>query len=188
MSKAVVCLTTRFVSGVDVKRLLALVIAGGWLAAAGPIQASGLPRVYIGYPNPAPCVRSIKMHGKYVNHRVACYEARPPTISVSEDGNGFLSDITWSVWSDSTARGSGLQSVRCFGILQGHAQNPNCAPYHCSSSGGPTYCYPRLFSYNVPATIRLSVPVATAGGVDFTRLRVSSSPTDSACLPPANSC
>jgi hypothetical protein len=62
-------------------------------------QASGLPRVYVSYPNPAPCYQAKKEHGKYIDHRVACYQARPSTISVSEDGNGFLSDITWSKWA-----------------------------------------------------------------------------------------
>jgi hypothetical protein len=158
------------------------------LALAGPIQASGLPRVYIGYPDPAPCYDTVETHGKYVDHRAACYQVRPSTISVSQDGNGFLSDITWSAWTGGTAKGSGLQAIRCFGAPKGQKQDPNCGPYRCSNSGGSTICEPRIMSYNVPATIRLSVPVSTSSGVDFTRLRVSSSHGSNYCLPPANSC
>lgn len=163
-------------------------IVVGSLALAGPIQASELPRVYISYPNPPPCEKPTKVHGKYVNHRVRCYQTRPSSISVSEDGNGFLSDIVWSAWSRRAARGSGLQTVRCFGVRKGRAQDPNCGPYRCSNSGGAAYCEPRIFGYTVPATIRLSVPVSTSAGVDFTRLRVSSSHRYAVCLPPANSC
>ena len=170
------------------KGLLTLTVLVGSLAFAGPIQASGLPRVYVGYPNPAPCYQAKKEHGKYVNHRVACYQVRPSTISVSEDGNGFLSDITWSEWAHTSARGSGLQSVRCFGVVKGQARDPKCAPYHCTKSAGAAYCYPAIFSYNVPAKIRLSVPVSTRGGVDFTLLKVSSSHAATVCLPPGNGC
>lgn len=170
------------------KRLVALIIVGGSLALASPIQASGIPRVYVNYPNAAPCEQSTKVHGKYVNRRVPCYQSRPSSISASEDGDGFLSDITWSAWSRTSAKGTGLQTVRCFGVPKGRAQDPNCAPYRCSNSGGATFCSPRVFNYTVPATIRLSVPVSTSGGVDFTRLRVSSSHRYTICLPPANSC
>jgi hypothetical protein len=171
-----------------VKRLMALTIVVGSLALAGPIQASGLPRVFIGFPNPAPCEQPVKMHGKYVDHRVACYQVRPSTISVSEDGDGFLSDISWSAWTATAAKGFGLQSVRCFGLPKGQTQDSSCGPYRCSNSGGTTYCEPRIMSYNVPATIRLSVPVSTSAGVQFTRLRASSSHGMAVCLPPANSC
>lgn len=174
--------------GAEGKRLVALIIVGGSLALASPIEASGLPRVYVTYPNPAPCEQSTKVHGKYVNRRVACYQSRPSTISTSEDGNGFLSDITWSTWNRTSAKGSGLQSVRCFGVTKGQAQDPNCGAYRCSNSDGTTYCEPGVFEYTVPATIRLSVPVSTRAGVDFTRLRVSSSHRYTVCLPPANSC
>jgi hypothetical protein len=163
-------------------------VAIGSLALASAVQASGLPRVYIGYPNPAPCDQSIKVKGKYVDHRVACYQVRPSAISASEDGDGFLSGITWSVWNGDSAKGSALESVRCFGVPKGQAEDPNCAPYHCGNSAGTAYCEPGVFSYNVPATIRLTVPVSTSSGIDFTRVRVSSSHSETVCLPPANSC
>ena len=170
------------------KRLMALTIVAGSLALAGPIQASGLPRVYIGFPNPAPCKQSVKMHGKYVDHRVACYQVRPSTISVSEDGDGFLSDITWSAWTATAAKGSGLQAGVASAFPRGKHKTRIAGRYRCSNSGGTTYCEPRIMSYNVPATIRLSVPVSTSAGVDFTRLRASSSHRMTVCLPPANSC
>jgi hypothetical protein len=166
------------------KGLLTLAVVVGSLAFASPIQASGLPRVYISYPNLAPCYQAKKEHGKYVNHRVACYQVRPSTISVTEDGNGFLSDITWSKWARTFARGSALQGVRCFGVTKGETRDPKCAPYHCTKS----VCSPGIFSYNVPAKVRLSVPVTTRRGVDFTLLKVSSARPVKICLPPANGC
>jgi hypothetical protein len=91
-------------------------------ALASSIQAASLPRVYIGYPNPAPCDQPIKVDGRYVDHHVACYQVRPSTISFSEDGNGDLSGIIWSAWK-------GTVNGHWFLPIRGHLFSPLVAMF-----------------------------------------------------------
>jgi hypothetical protein len=93
------------------KRSLTILVAFAAAAAlASSIQAASLPRVYIGYPNPAPC------------HHVACYQVRPSTISFSEDGNGDLSGIIWSAWK-------GTVNGHWFLPIRGHLFSPLVAMF-----------------------------------------------------------
>jgi hypothetical protein len=154
------------------KKLLVALLLIGSLSTTSSASAVGLPRVYVYYPNPVPCYRTTETHGKYLNHRVACYEVRPSTISQSEDGGGFLSGLTWSAWTTTSATGSGLEYVRCYG----GSTDPNCA-------GG-------RFGYNVPASVHLSAPVSTSSGTDFAVLstRREGGAPRTVCLPPAEAC
>ena len=80
-------------------KFLAIASALVILTTAAPAQAATkLPRVWVGGPNPAPCTDSKQVHGKWVGYRVACYQVRPAEIALTEDGNDFLSDLTWSSW------------------------------------------------------------------------------------------
>ena len=74
--------------------------------------AQQLPKVWVGGPNPPPCFRAVQVNDKWVSRSVACYEARPLTIAVSEDGNGFLSELHWTTWTATNA--TGLRYQRCW--------------------------------------------------------------------------
>jgi hypothetical protein len=154
-------------------------------AFATPVMcwAQPLPTVYVDYPSGSfyhQCESYIvygvpSLHIK--KHRVhTCYDpsplkVRPTTISLSVDGNSSLSSLDWSGWTATSASGSGLQYVRCFG----GSTDPNCAA--------------KEFGYNVPVEVQLRTPVATSRGVVFTVLTVTrrGSPT-TWCLPPAAAC
>jgi len=112
---------------------------------------------------------------KHVVHQ--CYgpsklAVRPPAISVSVDGDGDLSNLTWLTWTATSATGSGLVAVRCFG----ESTDPHCAG--------------RQFEYQAPARVRLTTPVSTSRGVVFTVLSVTrpGARTQLICLPPASAC
>jgi hypothetical protein len=118
---------------------------------------TGLPRVYVVYPD-----------GTFEHSPL---KVRPTAIRLSEDGNGTLTNLTWSAWTHTSARATGLQEVRCFG-----------------GSTDPK-CYPGRFGYAVPATVRLSIPVSTSRGVVFTVLKATRrGHIETVCLPPAQEC
>lgn len=120
-----------------------------------PSAAQQLPTVWVGGPNPAPCYRSVKVKGKWADHKIACYDVRPPTISLSEDGNGFLSDLHWTVWTAARAVATGFRYVRCYPV---GPRDPRCVGQ--PPSGG----------YEVPVKVFLTKPVATSHGPLFTVL------------------
>lgn len=124
---------------------------------AGASTFGRLPRVYVEFPD-----------GTFAHSPL---RVRPTFIRLSEDGNGLLTNLTWSSWTRVSARGTGLQEIRCFG-----------------GSTDPR-CYSGRFGYTVPATVRLSVPVSTSRGVVFTVLRATRrGHTETVCLPPAEEC
>jgi hypothetical protein len=61
---------------------------------------------------------------------------------VSEDGNGFLSDLHWTTWTATKAVAAGSRYVRCSNIPGEH--DPGCTRV--------------LQGYNVPATVLLTKP------------------------------
>ncbi len=100
--------------------------------------AQPLPKVWVGGPNPAPCYNTVEVHGKYVNHKIACYEVRPSTIALSEDGNGFLSDLHWTTWSVTNAVGTGTKYQRCYFPLGN--QGPRCVGKLGGGYNVPVWC------------------------------------------------
>lgn len=153
-----------------------IVLATAALAAAAGACAGSPPTVYTQYPNGS----FYKTCTKYtVNNKVVrqCYgpsplAVRPKTISQSEDGNGFLSNLDWTSWTASAASATGLMAVRCFG----GSTDPNC--------------YRGRFDYQVPVHVRLSTPVSTSRGRVFTVMAITrpGARTQILCLPPAAAC
>lgn len=136
-------------------------------------MAEQLPKVWVGGSNTAPCYRSVKVKGQWVEHKVACYELRPPTIAVSEDGNGFLSALRWTTWTTTRAVADGLRFVRCWGYYPPGQRDPRCV--------GATK---RAGGYNVPVTVTLSKPFSTPQGLVFMALTEKGRP-GYWCLGPA---
>lgn len=151
--------------------------------AHGSVFAASPPAVYVDFPNGAfyrtcstytegavPSLH-IKKHVVHTCEGPSPLKVRPTTISLSVDGDGYLSNLDWSTWSARAAAGSGLQEVRCFG----GSTDPHC-------SGGQ-------FGYTVPVDVRLSTPVATSRGIAFTVLMVvRNGRSMRTCLPPASAC
>ncbi len=94
-----------------------------------------------------------------MSHSVACYEVRPATIALSEDGNGFLSDLHWTTWTDTEAIATGLRYQRCWGYYPPGHQDPHCP-------GGTQV----REGYNVPVKVFLSKPAPTTDGPLFSLL------------------
>lgn len=120
--------------------------------------AAQMPKVWVGGPNPAPCYRVVKLKGKFVDRTVACYEVRPPTIALSEDGNFFLSDLHWSSWTTTKAVATGERFVRCYGGV-------NAGKGRCAGKVGN--------GYEVATTVTLTKPASSAHGLVFTTLWIA---------------
>lgn len=139
--------------------LLCLTVFGlSFLAISSYADAQQLPTVWVGGPNPAPCYRSVQVSGKWEDRKVACYEVRPPTITLSEDGNGFLSALHWTTWTATRADATGLRFQRCWGYYSPGHRDPHCPV-------GTT-----KFGYNVPVTVFLAKPILTVNGLLFSVL------------------
>ena len=95
-------------------------------------------------------------------------EVRPSTIALSEDGNGFLSDLHWTTWSVTNAVGTGTKYQRCYFPLGN--QGPRCV----GKLGG---------GYNVPVTVFLAKPVQTVDGLLFSVL-TEAGQTGQTCVTP----
>jgi hypothetical protein len=150
------------------KGLVATLVAGlAVVAAGGAAPAGSVPAVDVNY-----AVGSFYRH--CMLHSCTGPDAvkvRPGTISLSADGNGFLSGLVWSTWTSTAAAASGLQSVRCFG----DSTDPNC--------------FSGRIGYTVPVEVHLSVPVSTPRGIVFTVLKVARrGHTRTVCLPRAAAC
>jgi hypothetical protein len=152
-------------------------------AAAIPSSAAPLPAVDVDYPSaaffrycshytvPADPSHRVRKHVVHFCDGPAALKVRPSTISLSVDGDGYLSNLDWSSWSRQFAAASGLQEVRCF--------------------GGTTdpHCQPDRFGYTVPVLVRLTIPVSTPRGLVFTVLKVTrGNRSNTFCLPPAAAC
>lgn len=59
---------------VTTKRALFLaVLAMSAVVFPSSANAQQLPKVWINGTNPAPCYNSVEVHGKFVDHKIACY-------------------------------------------------------------------------------------------------------------------
>jgi hypothetical protein len=163
------------------RRVLGALLVGFTALPSAAVAASAIPApsVYVDYPNGSFYRACNSYTSDYPSKHVVHFcqgpsplKVRPSAISLSVDGDGYLSDLDWSSWTVASAEASGLEEVRCFG----GTTDPNCAS--------------DKFGYTVPVTVRLGTPVATSRGVVFTvlrALRIGHSPMVE-CLPPAAAC
>jgi hypothetical protein len=154
------CVCNRISRGAGTSYLILLAVLTILVVAVPAVaNAQQLPKVWIGGPNPSPCSRTVEEHGKLVSREVACYEVRPQTIAISEDGNDFLSALNWTTWTDTKAIATGLRLQRCWGYYPPGHRDPHC----------PTGAKAK-FGYNVPVKVFLAKPLATSHGLLFTVL------------------
>jgi hypothetical protein len=148
-------------------------------ALALPLSAGAqqLPKVWVGGPFPPPCYRSVQVHGKWVEDRVACYEVRPPTIALSADGNGSLSLLRWTTWTATKAVATGYRFVRCWGSYPQGKQDPYCTEAARAQGG-----------YYLGVSVVLTKPVNSPQGQLFSVLREPGEPGLWCLAPTENAC
>lgn len=164
------------VAALRARHPLFLLLAAALAVGCGSRASRALPRVVVDYPN-STFFKTCETYTTAGALSRECQPAarlvvRPTSITLSEDGDGYLSNLDWSSWTDASGVGSGLMAVRCFG-----------------GSTDPQ-CYPGRFSYEVPVRVRLSAPVTTKRGMVFTVVTPTRSGgrSTAVCLPPAGAC
>ncbi len=112
-------------------------------------------------------------------------EIRPKVIEMSADGDGWLSNLDWLVWTSTAAGAIGLQNVRCWPPPGKTWPLPPGVPNAACPGGSGAQD-----AYMAPVAVSLSVPIASSRGLVFTFLTVtrSSGPVQQSCLPPASRC